>query len=66
MDLFSPIMSDRLLELSQLLSTEEKSPALTLETLMDTFIAVYTDCKSAANQNEQISNFLQKCNMKLM
>ena len=59
---FLSIHRERLKELSELISTEENFPALTLETLLDTFVAVYTDCKAATNQTDQISSFLSKCN----
>jgi hypothetical protein len=58
---FTAVMQSRLNELSALVSTENNSPALSLETLLDTFLAVYTDCKFATNQNEQITAFIQKC-----
>jgi flagellar motor switch protein FliG len=61
MEAFSALMQERLQELAELVSTEENVPALSLETLLDTFMAVYTDCKLATNQNDQIAGFLQKC-----
>lgn len=66
MDPFASIMKDRLSELSNLISTEENTPSLSLETLMDTFLAVVSDCRAATNQNEQISSFLQKCMMTMI
>lgn len=62
---FSSITQERFKEISELISTEENFPALTLETLLDTFVAVYADCKAATNQTEQISTFLTKCNYQI-
>lgn len=64
MEPFSSVMKDRLKELADFVSTEENTPALSLETLLDAFTAVYTDCKLALNQNDQISGFLQRCTSK--
>ncbi|KAJ3277142.1 hypothetical protein HDV01_000194 [Terramyces sp. JEL0728] len=61
-DTFPSIMKERLLELSDYISTEENSPPLSLETLLDIFVAVYTDCKAATNQNDQISAFITRYN----
>ena len=56
----------RLEQLSSYVSTEDNAPALSMETLLDTFVAVYTDCKSATTQNEQIQGYLSKCIIILM
>ncbi|KAJ3325912.1 Rho-associated protein kinase 2 [Boothiomyces sp. JEL0866] len=61
-DTFPSIMKERLLELSDYISTEENSPPLSLETLLDIFVAVYTDCKAATNQNDQITTFISRYN----
>jgi hypothetical protein len=63
MDSFSRVMEGRLLELGELISTEENTPALSLETLLDTFLAVYNDCKAATNQNDEIAGFLKRCKL---
>lgn len=62
-DTFPSIMKERLLELSDYISTEENSPPLSLETLLDIFVAVYTDCKAATNQNDQITAFISRCKL---
>jgi flagellar motor switch protein FliG len=64
MDALTLTRSDRLQKLAEFISTEENIPALSLETLLDTFIAVYTDCKLATNRTEPISNFIEKCKRK--
>ncbi|KAJ8330632.1 hypothetical protein O5D80_001153 [Batrachochytrium dendrobatidis] len=50
----------RLDQLSQYISTENNQPSLSLEVLLDAFLAVYTDCKSANNTSEQISGFIRQ------
>jgi hypothetical protein len=53
----------RLDEIWALTSSEENYPSFSLETLLDTFVAVYSDCKAADNQSQQILKFLQKCSL---
>jgi hypothetical protein len=58
---FTGLISDRLDEIASYVSTEEKLPQLSLETLLDAFTAIYSDCKTITSQNEQISGFVSKC-----
>lgn len=62
---FTEVLQNRLLGLAEYVSTEENTPALSLETLLDTFLAVYNDCKATTNQTDEISNFLKKCTQNL-
>ena len=59
----SLVLEERVLNLEKLLSTEENTPALSVETLLDMFLAVYTDCKLASNKNEHLSRFVEKCTL---
>lgn len=63
---FKASVSDRLMEMSAYVSTEENAPQLSFETLMDAFLAIHTDCKAITNKNEQISGFVAKCNALLI
>jgi hypothetical protein len=53
-------LKNRLEELS-LAINEGGEEKLTVESLVDAFIALHTDCKASANQNEYIGTFAQKC-----
>nr|KAJ3420367.1 hypothetical protein HK105_005752 [Polyrhizophydium stewartii] len=55
---FSLSIKSRLEQLAQYISTESNQPSLSLEVLLDAFLAVYTDCKAASNNNEQIAGFI--------
>ena len=61
---FKTLINPRLEQLSQYISTENNRPSLSLEVLIDTFIAIHSDCKAITNANEQISGFLSKCKEK--
>lgn len=56
-------MATRLSDLSLYLSTEENQPPLSIETLLDAFIAIYADVKSLSGRNEQITGFISKCSL---
>lgn len=49
---------DRLQELTSYLSNET---VFSVESLLDAFIALYTDCKSMTPQSEYITAFVEKC-----
>ncbi|KAH9257145.1 hypothetical protein BASA81_004695 [Batrachochytrium salamandrivorans] len=57
---FSTSIQGRLEQLSQYISTENNQPSLSLEVLLDAFLAVYIDCKSASKTNDQISGFIRQ------
>ncbi|KAJ3055695.1 hypothetical protein HK097_009662 [Rhizophlyctis rosea] len=57
---FSSHLRPRLEQISTYVSNDQGSPSLTLEALLDTFLALYTDCKNASNQPEPLANFLKK------
>ncbi|KAJ3039406.1 hypothetical protein HDV00_012283 [Rhizophlyctis rosea] len=57
---FSSHLRPRLEQISSYVSNDQGTPSLTLEALLDTFLALYTDCKNASNQPEPLSGFLKK------
>ncbi|KAJ3296237.1 hypothetical protein HK104_001802 [Borealophlyctis nickersoniae] len=57
---FTTPLRHRLDQISNHVSNETAYPSLTLEGLLDTFLALYTDCKAATNQTEQLSAFVKK------
>ncbi|KAI8909856.1 hypothetical protein DFJ77DRAFT_512718 [Powellomyces hirtus] len=50
----------RLEQISSMASSDTISPSLSFETLLDTFLALYTDCKASSPQAGHINNFIQK------
>ncbi|KAJ3014858.1 hypothetical protein HKX48_004913 [Thoreauomyces humboldtii] len=56
----APHVRGRLDQISTMLSTDTVTPALSLETLLDTFLALYTDCRAASPPAGPMSNFLTK------
>eukprot|EP00842_Homolaphlyctis_polyrhiza_P006316 jgi/Hompol1/6686/HPOL_005052-RA len=58
---FSLSIRSRLEQLAQYISTENNQPSISLEVLIDAFLAIHTDCKAATNNNEQIAGFLTQC-----
>ncbi|TPX38285.1 hypothetical protein SmJEL517_g00073 [Synchytrium microbalum] len=54
------VFEKRLLEMSSDISNGNSTTSISLELLLDTFLALYTDCKGAANQTEHIVKFVQK------
>ncbi|KNC96665.1 AGC/DMPK/GEK protein kinase [Spizellomyces punctatus DAOM BR117] len=58
---FASHVRPRLDQISQVLSNELAAPSLSLEALLDFFLAVYTDCKTAASsQTGHMAAFVHK------
>lgn len=58
---FASHVRPRLDQLSEVVSNEFATPSLSVETLLDTFLALYTDCKALRNKEGPLTNFLRKC-----
>lgn len=61
---FVDTLKSRLDELSVHINRDTEF--ITSESLIDAFIALFTDCKAVATQSEYISNFVLKCMSYLM
>ena len=55
------VFAPRLGEIAGAVSSGHDPSSISLELLLDTFLALYTDCKGAGNQTEHIVKFVQKC-----
>ncbi|KAI9002649.1 hypothetical protein BC832DRAFT_560539 [Gaertneriomyces semiglobifer] len=55
-----PNVRPRLQQLSHVVSTELTSPSLSVEALLDAFLALYIDCKTASHPPEHLTSFLRK------
>ncbi|KAJ3086228.1 hypothetical protein HK102_013395 [Quaeritorhiza haematococci] len=51
---------NRLDQIATYISSETNTPSLSVQALLDTFLALYTDCKASNSQTEHVSNFVQK------
>ena len=51
----------RLELLSRELFKNQDTPNISLDVLLDTFLALFLDCKAASKQTEHIASFVGKC-----
>ncbi|TPX40839.1 hypothetical protein SeMB42_g05848 [Synchytrium endobioticum] len=54
------VLAGRLTQIASDVSSGHNPSSISLELLLDTFLALYTDCRAAANQTEHIVKFVQK------